>query len=235
LLHGAFAGASSWAAQVPALIAAGYRVYAPERRGHVHTPDVPGPLSYSVMADDTIAYLDQVVGGAAHLVGWSDGAVVALQVAAARPDLVDRMVLIGQYFNSSGKLTASIADALLANREQAMAFLRRGYDPFSPDGPSHFPVVFDKTLAMLDTEPDISFTTMSTVAAPTLILQGDRDDVSLEHSIAVSAALADARLAVIPGSHALPIESPAIVNPLLVAFLAGGPPDPDWLEPDSGH
>jgi pimeloyl-ACP methyl ester carboxylesterase len=38
LLHGAFAGASSWSAQTPALVQAGYRVHVPERRGHAHTP-----------------------------------------------------------------------------------------------------------------------------------------------------------------------------------------------------
>ena len=85
LLHGAFAGASSWAAQAPVLARAGYRVHVPERRGHAHTRDVEGPLSYGVMADDTVAYLDRVVGGPAHLVGWSDGAVVALLVASAAP------------------------------------------------------------------------------------------------------------------------------------------------------
>jgi pimeloyl-ACP methyl ester carboxylesterase len=47
--------ASSWYGQAPALVNAGYRVYLPERRGHAHTPDVDGPLTYSVMADDTIA------------------------------------------------------------------------------------------------------------------------------------------------------------------------------------
>jgi hypothetical protein len=43
---GAFAGASSWSAQAPALAAAGYNVHVPERRGHAHTPDVEGPLTY---------------------------------------------------------------------------------------------------------------------------------------------------------------------------------------------
>jgi pimeloyl-ACP methyl ester carboxylesterase len=38
LLHGAFAGASSWSAQTPDLVRAGYRVHLPERRGHAHTP-----------------------------------------------------------------------------------------------------------------------------------------------------------------------------------------------------
>ena len=45
LLHGAFAGASSWFSQTPTLARAGYRVHAPERRGHGHTPDVEGPLT----------------------------------------------------------------------------------------------------------------------------------------------------------------------------------------------
>jgi pimeloyl-ACP methyl ester carboxylesterase len=49
LLHGAFAGASSWSAQTPVLAQAGYRVYVPERRGHAHTADRPGPLSYELM------------------------------------------------------------------------------------------------------------------------------------------------------------------------------------------
>jgi hypothetical protein len=65
LLHGAFAGAASWSGQAPVLADAGYKVHVPERRGHAHTPDVPGPLTYQVMADDTVAYLDGVVGGPA--------------------------------------------------------------------------------------------------------------------------------------------------------------------------
>ena len=85
LLHGAFGGASSWTAQRPALVEAGFAVYLPERRGHVHTPDIAGPLTYSVMADDTISYLEAVLPGPAHLVGWSDGAVVGLLSPSAGP------------------------------------------------------------------------------------------------------------------------------------------------------
>ena len=142
LLHGAFAGAASWSGQTPVLADAGYKVHVPERRGHAHTPDVPGPLTYQVMADDTVAYLDGVVGGSAHLVGWSDGAVVALLVARHRPELVDRLVLIGQYYNSSGKVTGGLVDQLSAGGDQAMEFLRAEYDLVSPDGPEHFPVVY---------------------------------------------------------------------------------------------
>src|SRR5215218_4415092 len=70
-----------------------FHVYTPERRGHGHTPDVEGPITYELMAQDTIAFLDAVVRGPSDLVGHSDGAVVAMLVAMRRPDLVRRLVL----------------------------------------------------------------------------------------------------------------------------------------------
>lgn len=224
LLHGGFAGADSWFCQRPALAAAGFRVYVPERRGHAHTPDVDGPISYAVMTDDTIAYLEAVIETPAHLVGWSDGAVVALMVATRRPDLVKRMVLIGQYYNANGKAPGGIVDAVLANLDGAKQFLRGGYDPVSPDGPEHFDVIFDKMLVMVTTEPELDLADFDAVVVQTLVVQGDRDDVTIDHSVAVVSALGDARLAVLPGTHALPIESPELLNPLLVSFLRDGSP-----------
>ena len=230
LLHGGFSGAASWAAQGPSLVAAGFRVHVPERRGHAHTPDVDEPLTYQVMAADTIAYLEAEVGRPAHLVGWSDGAVVALLVALQRPDLVRRLVLIGQYYNSSGRVPGSDLDRML-HSEEAKEFLRRGYDPVSPDGPGHFDVVYAKMMAMIDSEPEIDLAALAAVPAPALVLQGDRDEVTLAHGAAVAAALGDGRLAVLPGTHLLPIELPQLVNPLLISFLRGAVPAPAWVLP----
>jgi pimeloyl-ACP methyl ester carboxylesterase len=226
LLHGAFAGADSWAAQVPDLVAAGYHVFAPERSGHAHTPDRPGPLTYASMADETIAYLDEIVGARAHLIGWSDGAVVALLVAQRRPELVDRLVLIGQYYNSAGRRAGGIVDQLVAAGPEAMAFLRLGYDPVTPDGADHFEVVFRKTMKMLAEEPELRLATLKDVASPALILQGDRDDVTLAHGAAVADALPRGRLAVLPGTHLLPMETPAVVNGLITTFLRAEPSAP---------
>jgi hypothetical protein len=64
-------------------LAASFHVFIPERRGHGHTPDVEGPITYQLMTDDTIAFLEQVVGAPADLVGHSDGAIVAMQVRRA--------------------------------------------------------------------------------------------------------------------------------------------------------
>jgi pimeloyl-ACP methyl ester carboxylesterase len=102
LMHGGLVDARFFEPNLPAL-AEHFHVYTPERRGHGHTPDVEGPITYQLMTDDTIAFLETVVGQPADLVGHSDGAVVAMLVAIQRPELVKRLVMISGGFNKSGE------------------------------------------------------------------------------------------------------------------------------------
>jgi hypothetical protein len=67
LMHPGGADARAWAPNIDAL-AARFHVFTPERRGHGRTPDVEGLISYELMAQDTIAFLEGVVAGPAHLV-----------------------------------------------------------------------------------------------------------------------------------------------------------------------
>lgn len=219
LLHGAFSGASSWGAQVPAVVDAGWQVFCPERHGHGHSPDVTGEFHYADMATETIAYLDEVVGEPAAIVGWSDGAVVAVLVALARPDLVRRLVLIGQYYNSAGRAPGGILDALQAGDADLLAFFKAEYADESPDGANHFDVIFAKTMAMITAEPEIDLAEFSAITCPTLVMQGDHDEVTLDHGREVCAAIPDARLSVIPGSHLIPIEAASEVNAVILDFL----------------
>ncbi|MGH7328761.1 MAG: alpha/beta fold hydrolase, partial [Polyangiaceae bacterium] len=89
LLHPGGADARAFGPNLPAL-AEKLRTFTPERRGHGRTPDVEGPITYPLMAQDMIDFLERVVAAPAHLVGCSDGAIVALHIAMARPDLVKR-------------------------------------------------------------------------------------------------------------------------------------------------
>ena len=83
LLHGGLSTNDTWGAQMPAF-SERFHVLAPERRAHGHTPDVDGPLNYSDMATDTIGFLETVVKGPAHLVGWSDGGIIGLSRSIVR-------------------------------------------------------------------------------------------------------------------------------------------------------
>lgn len=227
LLHGGLSGADAWQGQVSVLVDAGFRVWTPERRGHGHSPDTDAPFTYAAMTEETAAFLDAAVRARAHLVGWSDGAVVAARVAAARPELVDRLVLIGQYYDSSGQVQGGLVEALDTLREHPPPVLQAAYAAVSPDGPGHFPVVVRKTVDLWVREPELPPGTLARVVAPTLVLQGDRDEVRLEHSARVAATLPRGRLAVLPGTHLLPLESPGPVGALLVDFLRGGPHELD--------
>src|SRR5581483_8088742 len=110
LLHGGLCTNDTWGATLPAL-AEKFHVFAPERRGHGHTPDVDGPLNYSDMATDTIGFIETVVKQPAHLVGWSDGGIIALLVAIERPDLVRKIVPVSANMTPDG-LVPEAHDAL---------------------------------------------------------------------------------------------------------------------------
>ncbi|MFC8064781.1 MULTISPECIES: alpha/beta fold hydrolase [unclassified Streptomyces] len=220
LLHGGFCTNDTWGAQ-RADLAAAYRVLLPERRAHGHTPDVDGPLTYQDMADDTVAFLETVVDAPAHLVGWSDGAVVALLVALARPDLVRRVVLIGANFRPGGEcfVEPGMLDAMTPDSPDT-AFFREMYEAVSPDGADHWPVVAVKMIDMWRTQPTLTERELGRITAPTLVMTGDDDLMTLEHTTALYRALPDARLAVLPGaSHLVPLEKPALVNGLVLDHL----------------
>jgi pimeloyl-ACP methyl ester carboxylesterase len=150
LMHGGLVDAR-WFEPNLAPLAERFHVYTPERRGHGHTPDVDGPITYQLMADDTIAFLDTVVGRPADLVGHSDGAVVAMLVAMQRPDLVNRLVMISGGFDKSGEAAPDAEFDI----DQVVQFLGEAYGEVSPDGAAHFAVVVGKVGEMFRNEPHV--------------------------------------------------------------------------------
>ena len=223
LLHGGFCTNETWDPQ-RADFAAKHRVFLPERRAHGHTPDVEGLLSYHDMASDTIDFLTSVVGSPAHLVGWSDGGIVALLVAIERPDLVRKIVVTGTYFKPVPELgQAEMLDELTSDAPDLEMF-HAMYAAASPDGPEHWPIVVGKLLEMYRREPHIPIEDLGRISAPTLVLVGDDDVVTLEHTIELYRAIPNSELAVVPGtSHAHFMEKPSLVNRIVLDFLDNDP------------
>jgi pimeloyl-ACP methyl ester carboxylesterase len=220
LLHGGFATIETWRGQAP-VFAERYRVYLPERRGHGRTPDVEGPTGFGIMARDTIAFMEALAIGPAHIVGWSDGGYVAMELALARPDLVRRLVLIGTAANAEGYTDETREGNEHLTPDGLPPFIREAYDRLSPDRPEHFPIVFEKLAAVWRTEPDHALADLSALSMPTLLLLGDHDDLTVEHAAAMLQVIPHAELAVVPGaSHVLLFEKPDLANRLILDFLA---------------
>ena len=142
------------------------------------------------MANDTIGFLEAVVGNPAHLVGWSDGGIVGLLIAMARPDLVRKLVVIGANFDPSGIVPQAMQGltSMTAGSDD-LAVFRTPYEAASPDGPEHWPIVFAKFQKMVSTQPNITHEQLGQISAPTLVLAGDDDMISLEHTSALYNAI----------------------------------------------
>ena len=217
LLHGGMSDGSAWGANAPAM-AERYRTFVPDRRGHGKTPDVDGPLTYGSMTDDTIGFLEQVVGGPARLVGWSDGGIVALMLSMRRPDLVPRQVLIGTNFHHDGLLP----EFDLGDDPDApdVAIFKVLYEAVAVD-PANWPVFFAKSARMWREEPTLTAQDLESVRTPTLVLVGDDDAIKFDHTIALYEGIPASQLCVVPGtSHAVNLEKPVLFDELVLAFLA---------------
>ncbi len=83
-------------------------MFCPDRRGHDRAADVAGPISHEATARDSVAFLQQVIGGPAALVGHSDAAPVALLTALARPDLVTALVFVSGVFHHDARARGAL-------------------------------------------------------------------------------------------------------------------------------
>jgi pimeloyl-ACP methyl ester carboxylesterase len=93
LLHGFPEFWYSWRFQMPALAAAGYRVYAPDQRGYNLT-EARGPFDIDTLVGD-IRHLQDALGiPCADIVGHDWGGVVAWAFAARHPERVRRMAVL---------------------------------------------------------------------------------------------------------------------------------------------
>lgn len=219
LLHGGLVDAR-WFEPNLAPLAEKFHVYTPERRGHGHTPDVEGPITYQLMADDTIAFLENVIGGSADIVGHSDGAFVAMLVAMQRPELVNRLVMISGGFNKSGEAAPDAEWDV----DQIFEFLGPSYAEVSPDGIDHFKVVATKVGEMAANEPNLQASELANVPQRSLVVFSDDDLVTMTHVVEMYDVLPNAELAVVPGtSHFLTQEKPALVNAIVLDFLTNEP------------
>jgi pimeloyl-ACP methyl ester carboxylesterase len=217
LLHGGLTDSRDFAGNLDAL-GGQFRLFLPERRGHGHTPDVAGPITIELMAQDTIAFLETVVRGAAHLVGYSAGATVALSVAARRPHLVNKLVLISCAFERDGMILQPTADT------EPPPQLLSAYGEVSPDGAEHLSAVIAKIARAVAEEPGLTPADLGAVLGPVLVVAADDDIVTLEHTVALYRGLGGAQLAIVPqASHLLLFERPELCTALVTTFLTTDP------------
>ena len=213
LLHGGLSKTSSWDYLMVPPLEDEFHVFAYDRTAHGFTGDQPGSLHFAFQVQEAIAYLEDVVREPAHLIGYSDGGIIALMVAIARPELVKSIVAIGANYHYSAPLS-EFAEAFVSEDDQAE------YNLISPDAPH---TLLEKIIRMNQiwkTEPDISLKEIASIQCPVLVMAGDDDVIKHEHTISLYENLPLGQLAIIPGtSHGVVKEKPALMIAIIMQFL----------------
>ena len=218
LLHGGAGSGAQFEKQIPAL-AAKFRLVVPDACAQGRTSDRPGPLTYHAMAEDVRALLDRLHVRRASVLGWSDGGVVALDLAMHHPERVDRVVTFGANFRADGLNAPDVAWNRTATAADFGPGMRTFYDSVAPDT-AHYEVAMNKVIALWRDEPNWNAADLGRIRARTLVVAGEHDVVRPDHTEALARAIPGSTLWIVPGaSHSVLQEEPEVVNPRILSFL----------------
>jgi pimeloyl-ACP methyl ester carboxylesterase len=213
LLHGGMSKTSSFDYLIVPVLEDDFHVFGYDRTAHGFTGDQPGSLHFEFQTQEAIAYLEDVVKEPAHLIGYSDGAIIALMVAIQRPELVKSVVSIAGNFHHSG-IDFDMGEASVSEEDLAE------YTLISPDAPHTLLEKRQRMHKIWATEPDISIADLQKIQCPVLVMAGDDDVVTHAHTQQLFEAIPLSQLAILPGtSHALVKEKTDLLNILMVQFL----------------
>jgi pimeloyl-ACP methyl ester carboxylesterase len=200
LLHGGGSSIEVTYREILPFFARHRSVIAVDEQGHGRTTDRDGPIRFDTSADDVATLLSALKIPRADVMGFSNGASVALRLAIRHPTLVRRLVFASSITKKSGaspQFWAFIQKATFSDMPQPLkdAFLRSNPDP------AKLRVMHDKDLERMQNFVDTTDAEVRSVKAPTLVLLGEHDVPTVEHGLELTRLFPRAELIVLPGGH----------------------------------
>ncbi|MGC0389440.1 pimeloyl-ACP methyl ester carboxylesterase [Bradyrhizobium liaoningense] len=218
LLHGGLANANYWGHQVRAL-QRHYQVIVMESRGHGRSSRNQEPYGYDSMASDVIGLLDHLKIRQAAIVGWSDGAIIGLDIAMKHPERVSRLFAFAANSDPSG-----VAD--IASSDVFNAYIARAGEEYKrlSSTPTEYKGFVAEITKMWESQPKWTASDLATIKVPTWIVDGDHDEaIKRENTEFMAASIPGAGLLIQPEvSHFSFLQDPEQFNDDVLRFLARG-------------
>jgi len=171
LLHGGLANANYWGNQVRAL-APNYRVIVMDSRGHGRSTHDGRPYGYDLMATDVMGLLDHLKIEKVALIGWSDCAIIGLNIAMHHPERLSKLFAFAANYDPSGVADASnsrVVDAYVARAGEE-------YETLSPT-PKEYKRFVGEITHMWTAQPHWTKADFNKITVPTWIVDADHDEM----------------------------------------------------------
>ena len=197
MIHGNGGSIKAFQQNIP-YFAARYQVIAADSRAQGKSKDAGDALTFEMMADDNAALLDVLHIPSAYVIGWSDGGINALLLAKRHPEKVIKLASTGANLWPE---TSAFAPGVW-ERE------KKRYDAEKDKLRNTDKEKNDWKIFLLDwNEPHIALADLQSIRCPSLIICGDHDAISIEHTVQIFRNIPQAALWVVPHSgHATLIE-----------------------------
>jgi pimeloyl-ACP methyl ester carboxylesterase len=215
LVHGGLANSNYWGNQVRAL-APHYRVIVMDSRGHGRSTRNAEPFGYDLMATDVIGLMDYLKIPKAALVGWSDGAIIGLDIAMHHPERLTKLFAFAANSDPSG-----VAD--IAHSPVFTAYIARAekeYEKLSPT-PHDYKAFLAQITKMWETQPNWTAADLHKITVPTWIVDADHDEaIKRQNTEFMAANIPGAGLLLQPEvSHFSFLQDPTQFNSDVLHFL----------------
>lgn len=240
VLHGGFMNIPMMG-DIVGRLAETHQVYALELQGHGRTTDIDRPITYANLANDVAAFMEAVGVEQADIFGFSMGAMTGLRLAIDHPDKVDQLIFASGAYDFQGWQPAFREAIPQWTVEQFTSSpLAEEYKKLAAD-PGGFPALAEKVIA-LEQAPLAWGEDVAALDTPVLILAGDADGMTLQHSVEMfhllgggvmgdaGQPLSASRIAILPAtSHTALIGQADLLMEFIGPFLAGEKPK-GWFD-----
>lgn len=215
LLHGGLANADYWGDQVRALEGR-YRVIVMDSRGHGRSTRNATPFGYELMAEDVLGLMDHLHIRKAAVVGWSDGAIIGLELAIHHPGRLTRLFAFAANSDPSGVKDVSKSPVFT----RFIARARREYEQLSPT-PGHYDSFLAQITKMWATQPHFTATQLEGITVPTWIVDADHDEaIQRANTLFMADHIPGSGLLILPQvSHFAFLQDPRLFDAAVRDFL----------------
>ncbi|SHN27734.1 alpha/beta fold hydrolase [Mucilaginibacter sp. OK098] len=223
LLHGGLFGDISEYEKLIPKLSEHFQVIAIETRGHAKSEIGHQLFTYKLMAQDAYTVIKHLTSDSTIVIGFSDGAVIAMNLTIEHPEIVRKLVFAGGNISKEDYrpgVTADLEKTTGKTMEMDYPDFVKDRKKLMPE-PERWDEFVDKLKHAWLTQVKVEPSELKNVKCPVLVVGGDRDQYNtIDNFYKVYKQLPNASLAIIPQSdHIVFYRRPEVMEAIVMPFV----------------